>query len=274
MLKKLIDAAICRNECDIVLKNADYVDVFCGKVRRGDIGIKANRIIGIGDYKGKREFDLSGLTVLPGFIDAHVHIESSKLTPEGFASLVVPRGTTTVVADPHEIANVCGEAGVEYMWQASRNTPLDVRIMLPSCVPATPFETSGATLSGEDIARLTGEKYVFGLGEFMNYPAVIAGESQALLKLEAAHSAGKPCDGHAPSLTGNALNAYLCAGIITDHECTDAAEIEEKLSKGMYIALRHGSSARNLQSNCKYVTAANARRFIICTDDRHAADLA
>lgn len=274
MLKKLIDAAICRNECDIVLKNACYADVFCGKVRRGDIGIKANRIIGIGEYKGKREFDMSGLTVLPGFIDAHVHIESSQLSPEGFASLVVPRGTTTVIADPHEIANVCGEAGIQYMLLASKNTPLNVKIMLPSCVPATPFETGGATISGGDIARLTRESYVFGLGEFMNYPAVISGDKQALEKLDAAHSAGKPCDGHAPSLTGNALNAYLCAGITTDHECTDKEEIDEKLSKGMYIALRHGSSARNLQSNCKYVTAANARRFIICTDDRHASDLA
>ena len=274
MLKKLIDAAICRNECDIVLKNAQYVDVFCGAVRKGDIAIKGNRIVGIGEYKGEREYDMSGLTVLPGFIDAHVHIESSQLTPEGFASLVVPRGTTTVIADPHEIANVCGADGIEYMLLASKNTPLDVRIMMPSCVPATPFENNGATISGGDISRSMGEDYVFGLGEFMNYPAVIAGDSEALEKLEAAHSAGKPCDGHAPSLTGNELNAYLCAGITTDHECSDAAEIEEKLSKGMYIALRHGSSARNLQSNCKYVTAGNARRFIMCTDDRHAADLA
>ena len=274
MLKKLIDAAICRNECDIVLKNAQYVDVFCGAVRKGDIAIKGNRIVGIGEYKGEREYDMSGLTVLPGFIDAHVHIESSQLTPEGFASLVVPRGTTTVIADPHEIANVCGADGIEYMLLASKNTPLDVRIMMPSCVPATPFENNGATISGGDISRSMGEDYVFGLGEFMNYPAVIVGDSEALEKLEAAHSAGKPCDGHAPSLTGNELNAYLCAGITTDHECSDAAEIEEKLSKGMYIALRHGSSARNLQSNCKYVTAGNARRFIMCTDDRHAADLA
>lgn len=274
MLKKYIDAAICRNECDIVLKNAYYADVFCGVVRKGDIGIRADRIVGIGEYHGRREYDMTGLTVLPSFIDSHVHIESSQLSVEGFASLVIPHGTTTVIADPHEIVNVCGAAGLEYLRVSSENTPLEVKIMLPSCVPATPFETSGAALSSEDIAALIDKNYLFGLGEFMNYNAVVSGEAEAVRKLGAAYSEGKPSDGHAPCLSGNALNAYICGGISTDHECTDAAEIEEKLSKGMYIALRHGSSARNLKDNCKAVTPSNAHRFLMCTDDRHAADIA
>lgn len=274
MIKKYIDAAISRSECDIVLKNASYADVFCQKLRKGDIAICGDRIAGIGDYSGKKEYDCTGFIVLPAFIDSHVHIESSQLSPEGFASLVVPRGTATVIADPHEIANVCGLAGVEYIACAAKNTPLEVKIMLPPCVPATPFETSGATLSAGDITGVIDKKHVFGLAEFMNYPAVTAGDSQAVAKLEAAIISGKPCDGHAPSLTGKALNAYLCGGIATDHECESEAEIEEKLSKGVYIALRHGSTARNLKRNCKMITAGNLRRFTVCTDDRHAADLA
>ena len=273
MIKSYIDAAISRNQCDIVLKNARFVDVFCGKVRKGDIAIKDDRIVGIGKYRAKQVYDLSGKYVLPGFIDAHVHIESSKLSPEGFASLVVPRGTTTVIADPHEITNVCGEDGAKYIAKAAENTPLDVKVMLPSCVPATPFETSGATLSDGDISRLIAENTFFGLGEFMNYPAVIAGDGEALAKLEAAQNTGKPVDGHAPMVHGKQLNAYLCGGITTDHECEGKKEIEEKLSKGMYVMLRHGSTARNLQTNVKAVNAKNYRRFLMCTDDRHAADI-
>ena len=272
MIKNYIDAAISRNQCDIVLKNARYVDVFCGKIRKGDIAIKDNRIVGIGKYRAKQVYDLSGKYVLPGFIDSHVHIESSQLSPEGFASLVVPRGTTTVIADPHEITNVCGEDGARYIAEAAKRTPLDVKVMLPSCVPATPFETSGATLTGADTERLICEDGFFGLGEFMNYPAVISADGEALKKLEAALSAGKICDGHAPMLKGKALNAYLCGGVITDHESGGKKEIDEKLSKGMYIALRHGSTANNIQSDCKWVNAKNARRFLICTDDRHAAE--
>ncbi len=273
MIKNYIDAAISRNQCDIVLKNARYIDVFCGKIRKGDIAIKGDRIVGIGKYRGKEVYDLGGRYVLPGFIDAHVHIESSQLSPEGFASLVVPRGTTTVIADPHEIVNVCGEDGAKYIAKAAENTPLDVKVMLPSCVPATPFETSGAVLTGEDTEKLIAKDRFFGLGEFMNYPAVISGDNEAVRKLEAALNVGKPTDGHAPMLSGKKLNAYLCGGITTDHESEGRKEIEEKLSKGMYIALRHGSTVRNLQSDCKLVNAKNARRFLICTDDRHAVDL-
>lgn len=273
MLKSLIDAAICRSQCDIVLKNARYVDVFSGDIKSGDIGIVADKIVGVGSYSGREEIDVKGLTVLPGYIDAHVHIESSQLSPEEFASLIVPRGTTTIIADPHEITNVCGMAGAEYIAKASENVPLDVKVQLPSCVPATPFETSGATLAGKDIKEHITDKYINGLGEFMNFPGVIYADPDVLTKLQSAHDCGKVIDGHAPSLSGKELNAYLCGGISTDHECVTVEEIEEKISKGMYVHLRHGSSTRNIVSNSKAVTPANMRRFLMCTDDRHAADL-
>ena len=273
MLKQYIDAAAGRTKADIVLKNASYVNVYTGRTDKGDIAIVGDRIVGVGKYEGIKEYDVEGLTVLPGYIDGHVHIESSQLSPEEFASLIVPRGTTTIIADPHEITNVCGMDGVDYIVKASKNIPLDVKVQLPSCVPATPFETSGAILSGKDIEEHICDDGVFGLGEFMNYPGVIDADADVIRKLEAAHRAGKIIDGHAPAISGNALNAYLCGGISTDHECVSVEEIDEKISKGMYVHLRHGSSTRNLVSNCKAVNAANMRRFILCTDDRHAADL-
>ena len=273
MLKQYIDAAAGRTKSDIVLKNASYVNVYTGRIERGDIAIVGDRIVGVGEYEGEKEYDVDGLTVLPGYIDGHVHIESSQLSPEEFASLIVPRGTTTIIADPHEITNVCGMDGVDYIIKASKNIPLDVKVQLPSCVPATPFETSGAILSGKDIEEHICDDGVFGLGEFMNYPGVIDADPDVMRKLEAAHRAGKIIDGHAPAISGNALNAYLCGGISTDHECVSVEEIDEKISKGMYVHLRHGSSTRNLVSNSKAVNAANMRRFILCTDDRHAADL-
>ena len=273
MLKQYIDAAAGRTKADIVLKNASYVNVYTGRTDKGDIAKVGDRIVGVGKYEGIKEYDVEGLTVLPGYIDGHVHIESSQLSPEEFASLIVPRGTTTIIADPHEITNVCGMDGVDYIIKASKNIPLDVKVQLPSCVPATPFETSGAILSGKDIEEHICDDGVFGLGEFMNYPGVIDADPDVIRKLEAAHRAGKIIDGHAPAISGNALNAYLCGGISTDHECVSVEEIDEKISKGMYVHLRHGSSTRNLVSNCKAVNAANMRRFILCTDDRHAADL-
>lgn len=272
-LADYIDAAAGRKKADIVIKNATYVNVFNGKIEKGDVAIVGDRIVGTGSYEGEREIDASGLTVVPGYIDAHVHIESSQLSPEEFASLVVPRGTTTVIADPHEITNVCGMAGAEYIAKASENLPLDVKVQLPSCVPATPFETSGAILAGKDIEENIGNSYIFGLGEFMNYPGVVSADADTLRKLQAAHAARKIIDGHAPALSGKLLNAYLCGGISTDHECVDGGELEEKIAKGMYVHLRHGSSTRNLVSNSKAVNAANMRRFLMCTDDRHAADL-
>ncbi len=272
MLEKYIKAAKKEVKAHLVLKNAVYADVFSGDLKRGDIAVTGEKIVGVGEYSGIEEIDCSGLTVLPGFIDGHVHIESSMLSPEGFASLVVPRGTTAVIADPHEIANVCGIEGCRYMAKAAENLPLDLFLQLPSCVPATPFETSGATLSAKDVEKYIGGSGFFGLGEFMNYPGVINCDGEAIKKLEAAHAAGKIVDGHSPAVCGYELNAYLCGGISTDHECCSEKEIAEKISKGMYVHIRHGSSAENL-CNARCVGDKNFRRFLLCTDDRHADDL-
>ena len=254
MLEKYIKAARREVKADLVLKNATYADVFCGKLRKGDIAIVDEKIVGVGEYEGETEIDCSSLTVLPAYIDGHVHIESSQLSPEEFATLIVPRGTTAIIADPHEITNVCGTAGCDYILKASENVPLDVMLQLPSCVPATPFETSGAVLNGKDIAENIPKERYFGLGEFMNYPGVINCDGDVLQKLEAAHSVGKIIDGHAPSVYGCELNAYLCGGISTDHECVTLEEVEEKVSKGMYVHIRHGSSTRNL-GNAKALTS-------------------
>lgn len=272
MLEKYINAATRRKKADLVLKNATFVDVFTGVLRKGDVAVVGEKIVGTGEYEGETEIDCTGLTVIPGYIDGHVHIESSQLSPEEFASLIVPRGTTTIIADPHEITNVCGMAGCEYIAKAAQNVPLDIKIQLPSCVPATPFETSGAVLAGKDIEKHINDEYIFGLGEFMNYPGIVYCDPDVLKKAEAAHAAAKIIDGHAPAVYGYELNGYLCAGISTDHECVTKDEIEEKISKGMYVHIRHGSSTQNL-GNAKYINQKNMRRFILCTDDRHAADL-
>ena len=272
MLEKFVKAARREIKADLVLKNTTYLDVFSGKMRKGDIAVVGEKIVGIGEYEGIEEIDCKGLTVLPGFIDGHVHIESSQLSPEEFASLIVPRGTTAIIADPHEITNVCGIAGCEYILKASKNVPLDVMLNLPSCVPATPFETSGAVLAGKDIEKHIKKDEIFGLGEFMNYPGLINCDKDTLKKAEACISAGKVIDGHAPSVSGYDLNAYLCCGVSTDHECDNEKEVDEKISKGMYLHIRHGSSTKNL-GNARFITSANMRRFLLCTDDRHAADL-
>ena len=273
MIERLIDVALGRTPADVVLKNGTFVNVFTGQVQRGDIAIACGKVAGIGAYEGEREYDIRGKVAVPGLIDAHVHIESAQLSPEEFARLVMPRGTTTVIADPHEIVNVCGVDGAQYIARAAQNTPLEVKLMLPSCVPATPFETSGACLTGEQTAALLQGDAFFGLGEFMNAPGVLGKDAEALQKLEGARAAGKLVDGHAPGLEGEALNAYIAAGISTDHECTCAAEAAEKASRGMYVHLREGSAACNVAENCGAVTAANLRRFLFCTDDRHAADI-
>lgn len=273
MLKHLIDVAAGREKADLVLKNGYYVNVFSQKLEKGDIAIADGRIAGVGEYEGVRETDIAGMIVLPGLIDGHVHIESSQLSPEEFARLVVPRGTTCVIADPHEIVNVCGMAGAEYIARAAENLPLDVKIQLPSCVPATPFETSGAVLGAKEIAENIGRKEIFGLGEFMNYPGVVGADAQVVDKLQSAADSGKIVDGHAPGLTGKELNAYIASGISTDHECVTPEEAAEKVSRGLYCHLRHGSATRNLVTNARAVNENNMRRFLLCTDDRHAADL-
>ena len=273
MLEQIIDAAIGRKKAEIVLKNGRFVNVFTGEICEGDIAIEGGKIVGFGKYEGETEYDIAGKIAVPGLIDAHVHIESSQLSPEEFARLVLPRGTTTVIADPHEITNVCGIAGAKYIADAAKNTPLEVKVMLPSCVPATAFETSGATLTGADTEKYIGADFIHGLGEFMNYPGVIYKDAEVMKKLAAARDAGKVIDGHAPSTSGLGLNAYIAAGISTDHECTSPEEALEKISKGMYVHLREGSATRNVAVNCKAATASNLRRFLLCTDDRHAADI-
>ena len=273
MLKDRIDMACKRKKAQLVLKNGSFVNVFTQEIVKADIAIAEGRILGFGEYDGETEIDIAGKIALPGFIDGHVHIESSQLSPEEFAKLILPRGTTTIIADPHEITNVCGMNGVDYIVKASQNVPLDVKVQLPSCVPATPFETSGAILDGDAVAENIGKGEIHGLGEFMNYPGVIYGDTDVLKKLQATQTVGKVIDGHAPTVSGTDLNGYLNGGVQTDHECVTVDEINEKIGKGMYCHLRHGSSTRNLATNCKAVNAANVRRFLLCTDDRHATDL-
>lgn len=258
-------------KASLVLKNCKVVNVLNGQIENGDIAVENGLIVGVGDYEGELERDLAGDYVCPGFIDGHVHIESSMLTPAQFASLVMPLGTTTIIADPHEIANVCGIAGIEYMLEASEKTPLDVHIMLPSCVPSTDFEVAGAKLLAEDLALLKNRDHVLGLGEMMNYPGVIEGNDQVHEKLEMMR--GRNIDGHAPKVTGKALNAYISAGVRTDHECTTIEELLEKVGKGMYVHIREGSATRNLDVLLGGVTDGNSRRLMFCTDDKQPMDI-
>ena len=271
---RLADVAAGRRKADVVLKNAAYLDVFSVCVRRGDIAVCGGKIAGVGEYEGEVEYDFGGKIVTPGLIDGHMHIESTQLSPEEFATLAVPRGTTLVVADPHEIVNVCGLAGARYISRAAARTPLEVKLMLPSCVPATPFETSGAVLGAAETAKAIGQKTFFGLGEMMNYPAIAAGEREVLAKMVAAAAAGKPADGHAPRMTGRELSAYVVSGAVADHECATPEEAEEKISKGMYVLLREGSASHDLKNLAPAVNDGNFRRFALCTDDRHADGLA
>ena len=280
-MKQLIDCAMKREQCDLVIKGARILNVFTGDVEEAEIAVKGGAIAALGKgYEGKEVYDGSGLIVLPGLMDAHIHVESSLLSPEAFARLAVAHGTTGIVADPHELVNVCGIAGAEYVKEAFSRIrkegvePLDVFLQLPSCVPATPFETSGAVLNGTETAHEIKRPLFHGLGEMMNYPGVLAADGDTLKKIEAAHEAGKVVDGHAPDVRGDALNAYLAAGIATDHECGSPEECAEKVARGMYVQLRNSSSAHNLEVNCAAVTPFNFRRFLACSDDKNAYDLA
>lgn len=257
---------------DLVLRNGRIVDVFSGRLEEGDVCIVGDRIAGIGrGYRAAREIDLGGAVVAPGLIDAHVHIESSLCVPAQFAAAVVPRGVTTVVADPHEIANVAGIAGVRYLAEASRGLPLRVVLMGSSCVPATALATSGASLSAEELATLRAEGTVFGLAEVMNFPGVIAGNERVLAKLRA--FADRPVDGHAPGISGRDLCAYAASGIGSDHECVSVDEAREKLARGMYILIREATNAHNLAALLPMIDSSNSRRICFCTDDRQPADL-
>lgn len=279
-LKRRIDCAMKREPCDLVMKNVRIFNVFTGEIQSGEIAVTDGTIAAIGTgYRGKTEVDGKGRIALPGLIDSHIHVESSMLTPEEFALAAVPHGTTGIVCDPHEIVNVCGVEGAEYMKEAFSRlscegvNPLDAYVQLPSSVPATPFETSGAKIDGKETEREIGRDLFFGLGEVMNDPAVLAGDEDTLQKIAAAHLRQKPVDGHAPALFGDGLNAYAAAGICTDHECGSREECLEKIAKGLYVQLRNGSSAQNLTENAQAVNAYNYRRFLLCSDDRHADDL-
>jgi adenine deaminase len=266
-LKRRIDLAYGRDPVDLVLKNCRVVNVFNHSIEEKNIAIDSGKIIGLGDYEGKKVIDLKGKFVVPGLIDSHVHIESSLATPGHLAEVIVPKGTTTIIADPHEIANVLGTTGIQFMIDASENIPLNVFIMLPSCVPATEFEHSGATLLAEDLAPFFFNDRVLGLGELMDYPGVINGSDTTLDKVLLAEKL--IIDGHSPFVTGKALNAYLINGVKTDHECSTVAEMTEKLGNGMYIAIREGSAARDLEALIKGVNHHNERRCTFCTDDKN-----
>ena len=272
-MKRLIACATKQEKCDLVLRNVRLLNLFTGETEEGDLAIADGKIVGLGKgYPAKEEYDARGAYALPGLIDSHIHVESTMLSPEEFARLACAHGTTGIVADPHELTNVCGIAGAEYLAEAFSRirkgeiSPLDVWMQLPSCVPATPFETSGAAIDGKETARELERDCFHGLGEMMNYPAVIAGEEDCLTKLEGAKRLGKATDGHAPGVTGDALNAYACGGIATDHECLNAEECREKLSRGLYVMLRNGSSAHNVEENAKAIDAYNYRRFLLCSD--------
>jgi adenine deaminase len=275
MDKDLIDAATGKNLCDLNLENCSVVDVFTGTIKRNcTISIHRGRIAGVQDgLQARQSIDMGGRYVAPGLIDAHVHIESSLLTPSEYAKVVLPHGTTTVVADPHEIVNVMGYDGMRFMLTASEDLPLEVLYMVPSCVPATEFDTAGAALYASDMYPFLQDARVLGLGEVMNYPGVLSREQRLMDKIALFANARKPIDGHAPGLSGAALSAYISAGIGSDHECTSPEEAREKLSKGMYIMLREGSTARDVKALLPAIHPASAHRFMLCSDDRHSNDL-
>lgn len=270
-LEKIIRIARGEEEADLVLKNARIVNVFAGDIYESDVAIAESRIVGIGNYRGKEEVDLDGAHLCPGFIDGHVHIESSMLVVPEFARAVLPHGTTSVVIDPHEIANVLGFDGIRYMLETSKRNPFSVYVMVPSCVPSTDMETTGARILASDLALLLKEDWVLGVGEVMNYPGVLFREPSVMAKIRA--GAGKKIDGHAPGLSGNDLTAYVAAGVGSDHECTTLEEAKEKLRLGMYVMIREGSTARNLRDLLPLVTPATSRRCMFVTDDRHPVEL-
>lgn len=273
--KKLhvIDVAAGRAPADLVLKNATYVNVFSNELCHGDIAVAEGLIVGMGEYHGKMEVDVSGKLVLPGFIDAHIHLESSLVSPTEFAKAVLPHGTTTVITDPHEIANVMGTDGIEYMLQATEDLPVDVRFMLPSCVPATPLDESGANLDYRAIDSFYDHPRVQGLAEMMNYVGVVNGDGQVVEKIVASQAHHKKIDGHAPGLSGKDLNAYIAAGVYSDHECSDMEDAMNKLRLGQYIMIREGTAARNLEALMPLLTSQYVDRCMFCTDDKHPNDL-
>ena len=275
LLKKqrIIAAAAGREPADLVLKNATFVNVFSNELSTMDIAVAEGLIVGMGSYQGRSEVDCTGKIVLPGFLDAHIHLESSLVSPTEFVKAVLPHGTTTVVTDPHEIANVMGTDGIEYMLQATEDLPVDVRFMLPSCVPATPLDESGAILDYRAIDSFYDHPRVQGRAEMMNFVGAINGDEQTVEKIVAAQAHHKKIDGHAPDLQGNDLNAYIAAGVYSDHECHDVKDAIAKLERGQFIMIREGTAARNLEALMPLLTGKYADRCMFCTDDKHPNDL-
>ncbi|WP_298021240.1 adenine deaminase [uncultured Dysosmobacter sp.] len=271
--RRIINAAAGREPADLVLKNAAYVNVFSNEICHADIAVAEGLIVGMGQYSGKVEHDCAGKIVLPGFLDAHIHLESSLVSPKEFVKAVLPHGTTTVITDPHEIANVMGTDGIEYMLQATEDLPVDVRFMLPSCVPATPLDESGAVLDYRAIDSFYDHPRVQGLAEMMNFVGIIAGDDQPVEKIVAAQAHHKKIDGHAPDLVGNDLNAYIAAGVYSDHECHDLNDAIAKLERGQFIMIREGTAARNLEALVPLLCDKYSERCMFCTDDKHPNDL-
>lgn len=272
-MKKRISVAAKREPADLVIKNGKIIDVFNLTIFEADIAIADGVIVGIGQYEGKEVIDATDRYVSPGFIDGHVHIESAMVTPAEFAKVVLPHGVTTVIADPHEIGNVSGAEGIQYMIDHSKNIPLNIYYMLPSCVPATPFENAGAVLKAEDLTPFYDSELVLGLGEVMDYPSVFEYQSQMMDKISDALEREVCIDGHAAGVDKDGINVYMTSGIRTDHECVNPEEVTERLQRGMYVMLREGSAARDLKQLIKAVNEKNARRCLFVTDDKHLDDL-
>lgn len=271
--QRIIEVAAGREKADLVIKNATYLNVFSNEFLQGDIAVANGLIAGIGEYEGENEINVNGKLVLPGFIDAHIHLESSMVTPSEFAKAVISHGTTTVITDPHEIANVMGLNGIDYMIESTQNLPVDVYFMLPSCVPATAFDESGAGLGYKDIDSYFEHKKVLGLAEMMNYVGVINGDGDVVSKIIASQAHHKKIDGHAPGLSGNDLNAYIAAGVYSDHECSTFENALEKLRKGQFIMIREGTAAHNLSALMPLLTKRYSDRCMFATDDKHPSDL-
>ena len=267
--KRIIDVAAGREKADVVIKNTTVVDVLGGSLIKGDVAVCGDKFAGVGSYSGVTEIDGTGRYVMPSFYDAHLHFESVMVRPSEYLKISVPKGVTAYNADPHEVANVCGEKGIRFMLDDVRGIPADIRFMMPSCVPAAPEDHSGCVLGAADVKRIADSCGLFGLGEMMNFPGVVGCDPDVLAKLDV-----RPViDGHAPGVSGNPLNAYIAAGVSTDHECESVEEALEKVSKGMYVLIREGSQTRNLRTLIKAVNKTNLRRFLFCTDDRNIEDL-
>lgn len=272
--KRRIAAALGEYKAPLVMKNATILNVFTKEFEQGDLAISNGYFVGIGEYEGEEEIDTTGKIIVPGFIDGHMHLESSVVTPVQYCRAVLPHGTTSVVADPHEIANVCGTTGIDYILELTKDLPIDVFVMMPSCSPATPFDENGYAITHEDVDHYLENEHVLGLAELMNYPGVFARDEEVVKKIKVTMRHRKMIDGHAPGLSGNQLNAYATAGVFSDHECTTSDEAIAKLKRGQWIMVREGTACKNLESLIPLFREPYCDRCLLATDDKHPGDLA